>query len=85
VIRVRDNGPGVPPEQEDLVFGREDIDVVHHGTGLGLFLVDSIVSNYDGTVWIEENDPEGAVFAIRLQHASNTTVDESASDPMTRD
>ena len=85
VVRVRDNGPGVPPEQEDLMFGREDVDVVHHGTGLGLFLVDSIVSNYDGTVWIEENDPEGAVFAIRLQHASNATVDENASDPMTRD
>jgi PAS domain S-box-containing protein len=84
VVRVRDNGPGVPPEQEDLIFGREDVDVVHHGTGLGLFLVDSIVSNYDGTVWVEENDPEGAVFAIRLQHASDTTVDESVSDPMTR-
>jgi signal transduction histidine kinase len=82
VVRISDNGPGVPAGQEDLIFGREDVDVVHHGTGLGLFLVDSIVSNYDGTVWVEENEPEGAVFAVRLQHASDTTLDESLSEPV---
>ena len=81
VVRIRDNGPGVPLEQEDLLFGREDVDTVHHGTGLGLFLVDSIVSNYDGAVWVEENDPEGAVFAVRLQHASDTMVDEAGTEP----
>jgi PAS domain S-box-containing protein len=75
VVRIRDNGPGIPAGQEDLIFGREDVDVVHHGTGLGLFLVDSIVSNYDGAVWVEENDPEGAVFAVRLHHASNVLHD----------
>jgi K+-sensing histidine kinase KdpD len=81
VVQVIDNGPGVPRGQEDLIFGREDVDTVHHGTGLGLFLVDSIVSNYDGTVWVEENDPEGAVFAVRLQHASHATVSDDVLDP----
>ena len=85
LVRISDNGPGVPPGQEDLIFGREDVDVVHHGTGLGLFLVDSIVSNYDGSVWVEENDPEGAVFAVRLQHASDTTVGEHVSEPLPED
>jgi PAS domain S-box-containing protein len=85
VVRISDNGPGVPPGQEDLIFGREDVDVVHHGTGLGLFLVDSIVNNYDGTVWVEENEPEGAVFAVRLQHASDTTLGERLSEPVSED
>jgi PAS domain S-box-containing protein len=81
VVRVQDNGPGVPLEQEDLLFGREDVDTVHHGTGLGLFLVDSVVSNYDGAVWVEENEPEGAVFAVRLQHAADTMVGEDGAEP----
>jgi PAS domain S-box-containing protein len=85
VVRVCDNGPGVPPGQRDLIFGREDVDVVHHGTGLGLFLVDNIVDNYDGQVWVEANDPEGAVFAIRLQHASDAVVGQDAVGPTAED
>lgn len=85
VVRVHDNGPGVPAGQEDLIFGREDVDVVHHGTGLGLFLVDNIVKNYDGAVWVEDNDPEGAVFAVRLQHASDTMVHEDVPEPTGKD
>jgi PAS domain S-box-containing protein len=81
IIRISDNGPGVPPEQRDLIFGREDVDVVHHGTGLGLFLVDNIIDNYDGTVWVEDNDPEGAVFAVRLQHASDATSGHGVVEP----
>ncbi|AUV81986.1 PAS domain-containing sensor histidine kinase [Salinigranum rubrum] len=79
IIRICDNGPGVPYEQRDLIFGREDTDVVHHGTGIGLFLVDNIVDNYDGAVWVEENDPEGAVFAVRLQHASEAVIGQDAA------
>jgi PAS domain S-box-containing protein len=81
VVRIRDNGPGVPPGQRDLIFGREDVDAVHHGTGLGLFLVDNIVDNWDGAVWVEENDPEGAVFAMRLQHASDASVGQDVVEP----
>ncbi|WP_136591889.1 ATP-binding protein [Salinigranum halophilum] len=85
LIRICDNGPGVPPAQRDLIFGREDEDVVHHGTGLGLFLVDNIVDNYDGAVWVEDNDPEGAVFAVRLQHASDAVVEQDAVEPSVED
>lgn len=85
VIRIRDNGPGVPASQRDLIFGREDVDVVHHGTGLGLFLVDNIVDNYDGAVWVEDNDPEGAIFAVRLQHASDTVVGQDLVEPSAED
>ncbi|WP_372910723.1 ATP-binding protein [Salinigranum sp.] len=84
VVRICDNGPGVPRGQRDLIFGREDVDVVHHGTGLGLFLVDNIVDSYDGAVWVEDNDPEGAVFAVRLQHASEGVVGQDAFEPQPR-
>jgi PAS domain S-box-containing protein len=69
VLAVADNGPGVPESQRDLIFGREEVDQLHHGTGISLFFVDCVVDSYGGDVWVEDNDPEGAVFKIRLQRA----------------
>jgi PAS domain S-box-containing protein len=80
IIRISDNGPGVPSDQVDLIFGREDVDALHHGTGLGLFMVDCIVTNYDGTVWAEESESEGAQFVVRLQRATGEGVRRRPAD-----
>ncbi|KAB1194130.1 PAS domain S-box protein [Haloferax sp. MBLA0076] len=66
-IRVADNGPGVPEAQRDLIFGREEYDQLHHGTGISLFFADNVISSYDGDLWVEDDDDEGAVFCIRLE------------------
>ncbi|WP_416839839.1 sensor histidine kinase [Haloferax sp. DFSO52] len=66
-IRVADNGPGVPEDQRDLIFGREEYDQLHHGTGISLFFADNVISSYNGDLWVEDNDDEGAVFCIRLE------------------
>ncbi|UVE52248.1 PAS domain S-box protein (plasmid) [Haloferax larsenii] len=65
-LRVADNGPGVPPERREAVFGKGNKGLESGGTGLGLYLVKTIVDRFDGTVWIEDNDPEGAVFVVEL-------------------
>jgi PAS domain S-box-containing protein len=70
LVRISDDGPGVPADQVDLIFGREDADALHHGTGLGLFMVDCIVTNYDGTVWVEPSEAGGATFVVRLRRAA---------------
>lgn len=31
------------------------------GTGLGLYLVDTLIDRYEGDVWIEDNDQEDSV------------------------
>ncbi|RDI70340.1 sensor histidine kinase [Halopelagius longus] len=67
VVSVADNGPGVPESQRDLIFGREEFDQLHHGTGISLFFADSVLSGYNGDIWVEGNDPRGAVFKIRLE------------------
>ncbi|ELZ98757.1 PAS domain-containing protein [Haloferax mucosum ATCC BAA-1512] len=74
IIRIADNGPGVPDEQCDLIFGREEYDQLHHGTGISLFFADNVISSYNGTIWVEDNDDEadGAAFCIRLQEAKTT-------------
>ncbi|KAB1188326.1 MULTISPECIES: sensor histidine kinase [Haloferax] len=67
-IRVADNGPGVPEGQRDLIFGREEYDQLHHGTGISLFFADNVISSYNGDLWVEDtDDDEGAVFCLCLE------------------
>ena len=66
VIRVADNGPGVPPNQRDEIFGKGEKGLDSPGAGIGLYLVRSLINVYDGDVWIEDNEPEGAVFVVEL-------------------
>jgi PAS domain S-box-containing protein len=63
-LSIADNGPGIPDERKDGVFQRGESE--NGGAGLGLYLVDYIVDSYDGSVWIEDNEPRGAVFHVRL-------------------
>jgi signal transduction histidine kinase len=65
-VRVADNGPGIPPDRRDAVFGRGAQGIDSQGTGIGLYLVRTLVDSYGGEVWIEDNDPRGAVFVVVL-------------------
>ncbi len=68
-VTVADNGPGVPESQRDNIFGKGEKGLDSPGAGIGLYLVRSLVEIYGGDVWIEENDPKGAVFVVRLRLA----------------
>lgn len=65
-IRVADNGPGVPEAEKDVIFEQGEKGFESQGTGLGLYLVDTLVNRYGGDVWIEDNEPEGAIFVVNL-------------------
>jgi len=71
-VRVADNGPGVPDDQKDKIFGKGERGLESEGTGIGLYLVQSLVEGYGGEVWVEDNDPEGAVFVVRLPIADES-------------
>jgi signal transduction histidine kinase len=68
-VRVADNGPGVPDRQKDDIFGKGEKGLESAGTGIGLYLVQTLVDDVGGEVWVEDNDPDGAVFAVELQRA----------------
>ncbi|MFB6196671.1 MAG: ATP-binding protein [Halobacteriaceae archaeon] len=72
VIRVgiADNGPGIPDGQKHRVFGKGESGVDSPGTGIGLSLVNTLISQYDGEVWVEDNEPRGAKFVVELPKAS---------------
>ncbi|EMA63919.1 sensor histidine kinase [Halorubrum lipolyticum] len=69
-VRVADNGPGIPESHRDEVFGKGEKGLDSPGAGIGLYLVRSLVEIYDGDVWIEDNEPKGTVFVVRLPLAA---------------
>lgn len=71
VVRIADNGPGIRDTQKDQIFGKGEKGLNSEGTGIGLYLVHTLVESYGGDVWVEDNDPEGSVFYVELPQ-SNT-------------
>lgn len=62
-LEVRDNGPGVPPDQRAEVF-KPYFTTQKTGTGLGLAIVQQIVLAHGWEIQCLPNEPHGAVFRI---------------------
>ena len=68
-IRVTDTGPGVPPEDRDLIFEPFYRASAHEhlpGTGLGLSGVRDLAKTYHGDVNYQTNSPHGSIFTVTL-------------------
>ena len=67
VLRVRDNGPGVPEEElgkvADLFYSTKE---VGKGSGLGLALVHNTIASHGGEVELMCEDGKGLTVEIRL-------------------
>lgn len=68
-VAVQDTGVGISQEDLPLLFsqfrrlkGSEKIE----GTGLGLFIVKTIIEAHKGTVWAESPEGQGATFTVRI-------------------
>jgi signal transduction histidine kinase len=70
-VRVRDNGPGVPPTLQEKIFHPFFTGKLH-GTGLGLSVVQKIVVSHNGSIELEATE-EGASFLVRLPLEPDST------------
>ncbi|MDE2489983.1 MAG: HAMP domain-containing histidine kinase [Elusimicrobia bacterium] len=72
VVRVRDDGPGIAPEDLPRVWDRlfrGDRSRSERGLGLGLSLVKAVAEAHGGGVAAESRPGEGALFVLRLPAA----------------
>jgi PAS domain S-box-containing protein len=74
-VRVADNGPGISEARRERIFEQGEMGLDSEGTGLGLYLVETLVGRYGGEVRVEDggerdstggDDREGAVFVVEL-------------------
>ena len=69
-IAVRDNGPGIAPEHQRLIFekfGRAKVaGKAKPGTGLGLFIARSIAEAHGGSIEVASAPERGATFTLEL-------------------
>jgi signal transduction histidine kinase len=72
-ICVRDTGPGIPPEEQELLFQqfvrlKRDLSGTIRGTGLGLYLCRQFVEAMNGHIWVESSGiaGEGSSFCFTL-------------------
>jgi signal transduction histidine kinase len=72
VIRVSDNGPGIPESIREKVL-QPFFTTKDEGTGLGLSIVARIIEEHQGWIDIESKEGEGTTFIITLPLGSNVT------------
>ena len=68
-VSIRDTGRGIPRDELPLLFSqfrRLKSSAGIEGTGLGLFIVKTIVEAHKGTVQAESGDGQGSTFIVRL-------------------
>ena len=72
LVAVRDSGPGIDPERREHVFDAF-YTTKSSGVGMGLSICRSIIGAHGGRLWVDENEPRGAVFRFTLPVAERNS------------
>lgn len=81
VIRIEDNGGGIPsdvlPRIFDPFFTTKDVGA---GAGLGLSIVHGIVERHGGTIEVDSEVAKGTVFTVRLPSDPEHSLDATPAE-----
>ena len=85
-IKISDNGPGIPRPLHRKIFGRfvrlgTELERKKPGTGLGLYIVRTLVARWRGRVQVGSKDGGGTVFQVTLPNA--TAIQAADNDSQT--
>lgn len=79
IIKVKDNGIGIPAQQHEKIFERFfQLDVpesmLNHGSGIGLAITKEFVRLHDGVVQVDSEPNRGTTFTVSLPVKTATEV-----------
>jgi two-component system sensor histidine kinase KdpD len=78
-VRVKDRGPGVPPEEAERIFTpfyRSASTSSHaHGVGVGLAVCRRMIEAQGGRMWCEPRAGGGSEFIFSLPRSADDSVD----------
>ena len=79
ILRVEDNGVGIPADERERVFDRlyrvVDPQVIVPGIGLGLYICRQLAQSYGGSLVVERSTRgKGSVFALALPLSRTTSA-----------
>lgn len=77
-ISVADNGPGIP-EIERSVIESEEETPLQHSLGIGLWIMNWVITTLGGELTIADNEPRGSVVTFQLPSVDRSVVADNGS------
>lgn len=68
-VSINDNGLGILKEHLEKIFTQFFKSKMHHGSGLGLFIVKEALNKINGTINVSSNIEDGTTFKIIIPNA----------------
>jgi PAS domain S-box-containing protein len=65
-IEIADTGPQIPKMERDVLLGNKQRTALDHGSGLGLWFVQLLVSRSGGSIGFERNSPTGNTVTVEI-------------------
>ncbi len=90
-VTISDNGPGIPRKMRRRVFGRfvrlgNELERTKTGTGLGLYLVRSVVRQLKGRITLDDRPKgKGTRFDVWLPNAERIETTAQVAQPTSAD
>ncbi|MEA2626570.1 MAG: hypothetical protein QOD06_2615 [Candidatus Binatota bacterium] len=80
-LTVSDEGPGMPPDVRDKLFGRFGgvAPAVRHSSGLGLFIAKTVVDAHGGEIHIDEHPGGGTAVRVTFRREVEPVTGESGA------
>lgn len=82
VIKISDNGPGIPSDKIDLIFNKFEQARTSDraiGTGLGLAISKNIVQLHNGQIKVDSVEGEGSTFTIELPRVISESTQKTTA------
>lgn len=70
-LAVRDEGPGIPEQDQQVVAGEQKIDALFHASGLGLWYVYWVMRKVGGEITFEDRQPKGSEVRLTLARVTD--------------